>query len=118
MDLDRALAEADAALALDGERTPDERRLIDVAPSPRDALDDLLTRRELEVLGLLLEGWTNSQMAAALTIAKRTVVVHLEHIMSKLQATTRTMAAMRARGRGLFVPAELVTGLQRAALEE
>ncbi|MEV4639070.1 LuxR C-terminal-related transcriptional regulator [Actinoplanes sp. NPDC049548] len=69
-----------------------------------------LTRRELEVLGLLLEGWTNDQIAAALTIGKRTVVVHLEHVMRKLDAATRTMAAMRARRRGLFIPAELSTG--------
>jgi DNA-binding CsgD family transcriptional regulator len=66
-----------------------------------------LTRRELEVLGLLVKGWSNAHMAATLVVTERTVAAHVEHIMVKLGATSRTMAAVRALGRGLFIPPEL-----------
>ena len=66
-----------------------------------------LTRRELEVLGLLVKGWSNAHIAATLVVTGRTVASHVEHIMVKLGATSRTMAAARALGRGLFIPPEL-----------
>lgn len=68
-----------------------------------------LTRRELEVLGLLLEGWSNAQIAAVLSLSCRTVVTHMEHIMVKFDAASRTMAAMRACRQGLYVPPELIS---------
>jgi len=68
-----------------------------------------LTRRELEILGLLVEGWSNAQIAAALFITTRTVAAHVEHVMVKLTADSRTMAATRALRHGLYVPAELKT---------
>jgi DNA-binding NarL/FixJ family response regulator len=70
-----------------------------------------LTRRELEVLGLLIEGWTNARIAAALVIAPRTVATHMENILAKLGAETRALAAVRALGQGLYVPRPL-TGVQ------
>jgi DNA-binding CsgD family transcriptional regulator len=63
-----------------------------------------LTPRELEVLGLVIEGLSNQQIAHALIITSRTVATHLEHIMGKLDAPTRTLAAVRAERRGLYVP--------------
>ena len=63
-----------------------------------------LTPRELEVLGLLIDGCSNQQIAAALVVAPRTVAAHLEHILVKLGATTRTLAAVRAEREGLYVP--------------
>lgn len=64
-----------------------------------------LTPRELEVLGLLVEGCSNHDIARALVVAPRTVAAHLEHILVKLQAPTRTLAAVRAERDGLYVPA-------------
>jgi DNA-binding CsgD family transcriptional regulator len=64
-----------------------------------------LTPRELEVLGLLIEGGSNQEIAAALFVAPRTVAAHLEHILAKLDAPSRTLAAVRARRDGLYVPA-------------
>ena len=83
--------------------------VVVVAPAP-----DLrgLTHRELEVLGLLIEGWTNARIAAALVIAPRTVAAHVEHILAKLGAGTRALAAVRALGQGLYVPPGL-TGTRR-----
>ena len=64
-----------------------------------------LTRRELEVLGLLVEGRSNHEIARTLVVAPRTVAAHLEHILVKLGAPTRTLAAARAERDGLYVPA-------------
>jgi len=64
-----------------------------------------LTPRELEVLGLLVEGYANQAIAQALVVAPRTVAAHLEHILVKLGAASRTLAAVRAERAGLYVPA-------------
>lgn len=64
-----------------------------------------LTPRELEVLGLVIEGYANQEIARALVVASRTVAAHLEHILVKLGAPSRTLAAVRAERAGLYVPA-------------
>ena len=66
-----------------------------------------LTPRELQILGLLVEGWPNQRISAALVIAPRTVNAHVEHILAKLDAGTRTLAAVRALRLGLYVPRRL-----------
>lgn len=63
-----------------------------------------LTPRELQVLGLVIEGCSNHEIAHALVVAPRTVAAHLEHILVKLQAGSRTLAAVRAERAGLYVP--------------
>jgi DNA-binding CsgD family transcriptional regulator len=63
-----------------------------------------LTPRELEVLGLLIDGRSNAQIAKILVVAQRTVAAHIEHILGKLDAPTRTLAAVRAEREGLYVP--------------
>ncbi|GAA1148710.1 helix-turn-helix transcriptional regulator [Nocardioides aquiterrae] len=63
-----------------------------------------LTPRELEVLGLLVEGRSNQQIARRLTIALRTVAAHVEHILHKMDVPTRTLAAVRAEREGCHVP--------------
>jgi DNA-binding CsgD family transcriptional regulator len=63
-----------------------------------------LTPRELEVLGLLVNGCSNSEVARTLVVAQRTVAAHLEHILVKLGASTRTLAAVHAERTGLYVP--------------
>jgi DNA-binding CsgD family transcriptional regulator len=63
-----------------------------------------LTARELEILGLIVEGCQNSQMADALFITERTVAAHVEHVLAKLGTATRTRAAVRALRQGLYVP--------------
>ncbi|MFJ6654097.1 response regulator transcription factor [Microbacterium sp. NPDC091313] len=63
-----------------------------------------LTPRELEVLGHVVEGCSNLEIARALVVAPRTVAAHLEHILAKLDAPSRTLAAVRAERTGLYVP--------------
>jgi DNA-binding NarL/FixJ family response regulator len=55
-----------------------------------------LTERELEVLSLVARGFTNKAIGLQLNISDRTVQGHLAHIFSKLQASSRTEAVMRA----------------------
>jgi DNA-binding CsgD family transcriptional regulator len=66
-----------------------------------------LTRRELEVLGFIIDGRTNQFIAHALFITERTVAAHLEHIRAKLDASTRTVAAVRSLNLALYVPHHL-----------
>jgi DNA-binding CsgD family transcriptional regulator len=68
-----------------------------------------LTRRELQIAGLLIEGWANQRIAARLFIAERTVATHVEHILAKLGASTRASAAVRALQYGLYVPCPALT---------
>ena len=63
-----------------------------------------LTPRELEILGHVVEGCTNQEIARALTVSPRTVATHMEHILGKMDAASRTLAAVRAERAGLYVP--------------
>lgn len=63
-----------------------------------------LTPRELEVLGHVIEGCSNVEIARALVVSPRTIAAHIEHILFKLDATSRALAAVRAERAGLYVP--------------
>ena len=63
-----------------------------------------LTPRELQVLGLLVDGRSNQQIAHTLAVAPRTVAAHMEHLLIKMEAPTRTAAAVRAEREGCYVP--------------
>src|SRR5439155_15426961 len=87
---------ADASIELVPERPapPDPPGRIDVvvATSPVDdraAFEDLLTRRELDVLRRLARGATNSAIAADLVISEATVKFHMVNILRKLRVSNR-----------------------------
>jgi DNA-binding NarL/FixJ family response regulator len=71
------------------------------APEP-----ELLSQRELEVLGLVAAGTTNREAAARLFISEATVKTHLLHIYAKLGVTDRAAAVAEAFNRGLLTPAK------------
>src|SRR5919198_4137261 len=54
--------------------------------------EELLTAREREILRLLADGMSNSDVAAKLFISQETVKSHVRHILTKLEADTRTHA--------------------------
>jgi ATP/maltotriose-dependent transcriptional regulator MalT len=61
-----------------------------------------LSRRELEVMGLVADGLTNRQIAEQLVLSTRTVDMHVRSILTKLRCRTRTEAAGRAAQLGLL----------------
>jgi DNA-binding NarL/FixJ family response regulator len=67
-----------------------------------------LTRRELEILRLVAEGHSNSQLARMLWVTEQTVKFHLSNIYRKLNVANRTEASRWAQLRGLLsdVPVE------------
>jgi DNA-binding NarL/FixJ family response regulator len=64
-----------------------------------------LSRRELEVLGLIARGATNREVAAKLFITEATVKTHLLHIFAKLEVNDRAAAVAAAYEAGLLKPA-------------
>jgi len=54
--------------------------------------EDMLTAREREILQLLADGMSNADVAAKLFISQETVKSHVRHILTKLEADTRTHA--------------------------
>jgi HD-GYP domain-containing protein (c-di-GMP phosphodiesterase class II) len=61
-----------------------------------------LTQREVEVLRLLARGLSNKQIAERLVISPKTVGNHVEHIYSKIDASTRAAAGLFAMQHGLL----------------
>jgi DNA-binding NarL/FixJ family response regulator len=62
---------------------------------------ETLTRREIEVLALLVRGRSNKEIAAKLFISEATVKGHLRSVFTKLNVLSRTEATTTALRRGL-----------------
>ncbi len=77
--------------------------------SEEHALFTELTDRELDVLKLIANGLTNSQIADKLVISENTVKGHVSNILSKLHLADRTQVAVYAWQRGI-VQREHLTG--------
>jgi two-component system nitrate/nitrite response regulator NarL len=60
-----------------------------------------LSDREMQILGYLLDGASNKQIANALNISGGTVKVHLKAILKKIHAQNRTQAAIWALDHGI-----------------
>ena len=78
------------------------------SPSPQPAPTQTaetpggLTRRELEILRLVAEGHSNSQLARMLWVTEQTVKFHLSNIYRKLGVSNRTEASRWAQLNGLL----------------
>ena len=81
-------------------------RKREVAIEPQEDIQEervvSLTKREIEVLSLVLEGKSSREVAVALYCSKRTVDFHLTRIYEKLQVSNRVQAMRRAALLGLF----------------
>jgi DNA-binding NarL/FixJ family response regulator len=78
------------------------------APPPRAGRDpalDALTSRELEVLALIGQGKTNTEIAAGLSVSDGTVKTHINHLFTKLQLRDRAAAVVFAFDHDLVTPA-------------
>jgi two-component system nitrate/nitrite response regulator NarL len=103
---DATFAQIDAAL-----RAVAVGLQVEVADTRRsfEALDEseqpiLLTPRETEVLRAVSEGLSNKEIARELGISLHTVKFHLESLMHKLDASSRTEAVIRAMRLQLLEP--------------
>ncbi|NOT27052.1 MAG: response regulator transcription factor [Acidobacteria bacterium] len=72
-----------------------QARLNDTATQPT------LSKREIEVMELVLEGYRNKEIADAMSISQLTVRVHLRTIFAKLDVHDRTAAVKVALRRGI-----------------
>jgi DNA-binding NarL/FixJ family response regulator len=70
----------------------------------RDVLHDGLSPRELEILRLLAEGSSQTDIAGNLAISPKTVATHIQRVLSKLGVHSRAGAVAAAYQRGLVEP--------------
>lgn len=81
-------------------------KVIDEFRAPQATVPPMtdLTPREIEVLTLIAQGYSNKEIANSLCITIRTVKAHVSNILSKLHAMDRTQAALYAVRQGLVPP--------------
>jgi DNA-binding CsgD family transcriptional regulator len=101
---DRAVGRAQAPAAILAEAT--ELLLAASRPAvagegPPALATGAFTRREREILSLLAEGRTNPEIAAALSISRKTVANHVTGIFVKLEVESRSAAIAKALRLGL-----------------
>lgn len=77
----------------------------DSASLPTTALN-VLTPRELEVLGLIGTGLSNAEIADRLTLSEGTIKSHVGHVFAKLQLRDRAAAVVFAFDHGLVRPGQ------------
>jgi DNA-binding NarL/FixJ family response regulator len=100
----RVVAAGDALLAPSVTR----RLVAEFARQRRVAVDapELggLTARETEVLTLVAQGLSNTEIAQHLVVSEHTVKTHVAHLFAKLQVRDRAQAVVLAYESGLVVP--------------
>ncbi|MEO8289092.1 MAG: response regulator transcription factor [Chloroflexota bacterium] len=74
-----------------------ETAALTIPAQGSNPLVEPLTRREQEVLQLLMSGASNDEIAARLVISLATVKKHVSNILGKLGVESRTQAVARAR---------------------
>ena len=62
-----------------------------------------LTSRELEILQLVLAGFTNKAIAAEIFISEKTVEFHLDNVYTKIGVRTRLLAGIWALQQGIEI---------------
>ena len=79
------------------------RKLLQEISEPSSSGPDVgsLTEREVTVLKLVAQGFSNRDIANELTVSEATVRTHVSHILAKLDLSSRTQAALYAIRRGI-----------------
>ena len=72
------------------------------APPESEIPIEALSEREMEVLRLVAQGYSNQQIADQLYISLNTTKTHIKNILSRLQVENRTQAVARARELGVL----------------
>jgi DNA-binding NarL/FixJ family response regulator len=102
----KVVAGGDALLAPSVTRRliADFTRRPPAAPMPSPAALDVLTSRETEVLKLIAQGMSNTEISDTLVIAADTTKTHVKHILAKLGLRDRAQAVVVAYESGLVTP--------------
>ena len=79
---------------------------IDSRPPQLEADSPGLTKRELEILRLVAEGYSNSELARMLWVTEQTVKFHLSNVYRKLDVPNRTAASRWAQAHGVLAEAD------------
>lgn len=88
--------------ALSGSISPDQDNIaLQSRASGNDVEFERLSPRELDVLRLIVEGMTNRDIGGVLFITEDTAKKHVQNIITKLQVSDRTQAAVKALRLGL-----------------
>ena len=95
--LEALFAAVSAAAAGRSSFAPSVQRLQAQSPSR-----SLLSTREIEVLDLIAHGYTNRQIASALSIGEATVKTHVRHLCDKLEVADRAATVAAGYQRGLL----------------
>lgn len=78
------------------ELTPMLKKRLEDKNTSSKKYEEVLTRREIEVLKLLAEGLFNKEIAYTLNISEKTVKNHVSNIFKKINVSDRTQAAVYA----------------------
>ncbi|MFJ7068914.1 response regulator [Streptomyces sp. NPDC101115] len=110
----RAVASGDAVVAPSLTRRLLDTYLHHLPPSPKtstgaapehDPRLSALTDREREILTVIGQGWTNTEIAGRLHLAESTVKTHVTRILAKTGSRDRVQAVILAYDTGLVTPA-------------
>jgi len=103
----RAVASGDAVVSPSVTRRLLDRFLGSAGGELRDAaMLDVLTEREREVLLLMAQGLSNTEIARKLFLSEATVKTHVGRVLSKLDLRDRVQAVVLAYETGLVRPGE------------
>jgi two-component system, NarL family, response regulator LiaR len=77
------------------------RQVLAQMQSPTAAAEEELTERETEVIKLMAHGYSNAEIARLMVVSNATVHTHVSRVLSKLNLSSRTQAALYALKKGL-----------------
>jgi len=77
------------------------RQVLAQMQSPTIPAEEELTERETEVIKLMAHGYSNAEIARLMVVSNATVHTHVSRILSKLNLSSRTQAALYALKKGL-----------------
>jgi two-component system, NarL family, nitrate/nitrite response regulator NarL len=77
-------------------------KLSSLSTTSQPKSTDALSEREVEILRLVANGYSNAVIATKISISENTVKYHLKHILQKLNARNRTEAVTAAMQAGIL----------------
>jgi DNA-binding NarL/FixJ family response regulator len=100
------LVAAGYSIMIPEHRAPRQHALVRVHEQLRNASDatrlSTLTRREIDVLYAVAQGWTNAEIARKLVLSESTIKSHVQNVLTKLELPNRASAVALAYEAGIL----------------